>query len=56
FAGSVSAHAPIESELDMILNADRGAVFAVQDSDGQTVGALTRDVVVELLAAPQRKA
>ncbi|MCP4767453.1 MAG: betaine/proline/choline family ABC transporter ATP-binding protein [Gammaproteobacteria bacterium] len=56
FAGSLSAHAPIESELDMILNADRGAVFAVRDSDGQTIGALTRDVVVELLAAPQRKA
>ncbi|MCP4331992.1 MAG: betaine/proline/choline family ABC transporter ATP-binding protein [Gammaproteobacteria bacterium] len=56
FAGTLSAHAPIESELDMILNADRGAVFAVCDGDGQTVGALTRDVVVELLAAPQRKA
>ena len=56
FAGSVPAHTSIESELDMILNADRGAVFAVRDGDGQTVGALTRDVVVELLAAPQRKA
>jgi glycine betaine/proline transport system ATP-binding protein len=56
FAGSLAAHAPIESELDMILNADRGAVFAVRDGTGKTVGALAREVVVDLLAVPQRKA
>jgi glycine betaine/proline transport system ATP-binding protein len=55
FAGSLPAHAPIEGELDMILNADRGAVFAVEDGDGETIGALARAVVVDLLAAPQRK-
>jgi glycine betaine/proline transport system ATP-binding protein len=55
FAGTLAAHASIETELDMILNADRNAVFAVNNEHGQTVGALTRDVVIELLAAPQRK-
>jgi glycine betaine/proline transport system ATP-binding protein len=50
FAGTVSADSAIESQLDLILNADRGAVFAVQDDDGATIGALAREVVVDLLA------
>ena len=54
--GRLAADAAIESELDMILNADRGAVFAVEDGDGRTVGELAREVVIDLLAAaPQRK-
>ena len=43
-------------ELDMILNADRGAVFVVEDADGNAVGELAREVIIDLLAAaPQRK-
>ena len=55
FAGSVAAHAPIETQLDRILTADRGAVFAVRDGDGNIVGALQREQVVDLLSAAQRE-
>lgn len=55
FAGTVRADVAIESQLDAILNADRGAVFAVHDDAGNTVGALPRDVVVDLLSSPQQK-
>ncbi len=41
-------------QLDVILNADRGAVFAVHDEQGETIGALTRQVVVDLLASAPR--
>ncbi len=54
FAGTVRADVAIETQLDAILNADRGAVFAVHDDAGNTVGALPRDVVVDLLS-PQQK-
>ena len=55
FAGTVRADIAIETQLDEILNADRGAVFAVHDDAGNTVGALPRDVVVDLLSSPQQK-
>ncbi len=55
FSGVVEASAAIETQLDKILNADRGAVFAVHNEQGETIGALTREVVVELLSATQRK-
>jgi glycine betaine/proline transport system ATP-binding protein len=55
FAGSVAAHAPIETQLEQILNADRGAVFAVLDDDGNTLGALPRDQVIDLLAVSQQE-
>ena len=55
FAGTVRADVAIETQLDAILNADRGAVFAVHDDAGHTVGALPRDVVVDLLSSPQQK-
>jgi len=50
FFGTVQAANAIDSQLDKILNADRGAVFAVLNDQGETIGALSRDVVVELLA------
>ena len=50
-AGTLPAAAAIETELELILNADRGAVFAVQNEQGETIGALTRQVVVDLLAS-----
>jgi glycine betaine/proline transport system ATP-binding protein len=56
FAGTVQATSAIDSQLDKILNADRGAVFAVQNDQGETIGALSRDVVVDLLAKTPRKA
>jgi glycine betaine/proline transport system ATP-binding protein len=56
FAGTVQAASAIDSQLDKILNADRGAVFAVQNDQGETIGALSRDVVVDLLAKTPRKA
>jgi glycine betaine/proline transport system ATP-binding protein len=56
FCGSLPAVAKIDSELDMILNADRGAVFAVVDEQGETIGALSREVVVELLTSRPRQA
>lgn len=56
FAGVVQANTAIETQLDNILNADRGAVFAVQDEQGVTVGALAREVVIDLLSsAPQKR-
>ena len=55
FAGSIAAHLPIETQLDQILNADRGAVFAVRDDDGNTLGALPREAVVDLLSVAQRE-
>jgi glycine betaine/proline transport system ATP-binding protein len=56
YAGTVQAAGKIDSQLDRILNADRGAVFAVQDERGETIGALPREVVVDLLVKTQRKA
>jgi glycine betaine/proline transport system ATP-binding protein len=55
FAGEVAAHAAIDSQLEQILNADRGAVFAVVDARGAVIGALARQVVVDLLASPPRQ-
>ena len=55
YAGTVQAASAIDSQLDQILNADRGAVFAVQNDQGETIGALNREVVVDLLANSQRK-
>ena len=54
FAGAVQAKSTIEALLEQVLNADRGAVFAVQNEQGETVGELTRQVVVDLLSPPQR--
>lgn len=50
YAGTVQAASAIDSQLDLFLNADRGAVFAVQNDQGETIGVLSREVVVELLA------
>ncbi len=55
FAGTVQAGSAIDSQLDRILNADRGAVFAVQNERGETIGALSREVVVDLLAKTPRQ-
>ena len=55
FAGIVQAASAIESQLDKILNADRGAVFAVQNDQQETIGALSREVVVDLLANSSQK-
>ena len=55
FAGAVQANAAIETQLDAILNADRGAVFAVHDDEYNVVGSLPRDVVIDLLSASQQK-
>jgi glycine betaine/proline transport system ATP-binding protein len=55
YAGVVEAKSAIETQLDIILNADRGAVFAVHDEQGEVVGALSRDVVVDLLSVTQSK-
>ena len=55
YAGTVQAASAIDSQLDQILNADRGAVFAVQNDQGETIGALNREVVVDLLVNSQRK-
>ena len=55
FAGFVQAASAIESQLDKILNADRGAVFAVQNDQQETIGALSREVVVDLLAKSSQK-
>jgi len=55
YAGQIPAAAAIETQLDQILNADRGAIFAVVDESGETVGALARDVVVDLLAGSARE-
>ena len=55
FAGTVQASVSIETQLDAILNADRGAVFAVHDDESNVVGALSREVVVDLLSASQQE-
>ena len=55
FVGTVQAARSIDAQLDNILNADRGAVFAVQNDQGETIGALSREVVVNLLAKTQRE-
>lgn len=55
FAGVVRAKLSIDAQLDNILNADRGAVFAVHNEQGETIGALPREVVVDLLSIPQPK-
>jgi glycine betaine/proline transport system ATP-binding protein len=55
FAGTVQAKSTIDELLKRILNADRGAVFAVQNEQGDTIGALNREVVVDLLSASQHK-
>jgi glycine betaine/proline transport system ATP-binding protein len=55
YAGTVQAASAIDSQLDQILNSDRGAVFAVHNDQGETIGALNREVVVDLLANSQRK-
>ena len=56
FAGTLVAEGRIESQLELILNADRDAVFAVRDEHGETIGALARQVVIDLLAAAPEKA
>ena len=56
FAGQVPADAAIDTQLDQILNADRDAVFAVRNEQGDTIGALTRQTVVDLLSATSHKA
>jgi glycine betaine/proline transport system ATP-binding protein len=55
FAGELEAEAAIDTQLEQILNAARGAVFAVVNAQGETIGALTRQVVIDLLAAAPRK-
>ena len=55
FAGQVPADAAIDTQLDQILNADRDAVFAVRNEQGDTIGALTRQTVVDLLSATSHK-
>jgi len=56
FAGIVQAKSPIDAQLNSILSADRNAVFAVHNEQGETIGALAREVVVDLLSPPQAKA
>jgi glycine betaine/proline transport system ATP-binding protein len=55
FAGIVQAKSAIDSQLNQILSADQGAVFAVHNARGETIGALAREVVVDLLSPPQAK-
>jgi glycine betaine/proline transport system ATP-binding protein len=55
FTGVVQARSAIDTQLNNILNADHGAVFAVHNEQGETIGALPRDVVVDLLSTPQVK-
>jgi len=55
FTGVVQARSTIDTQLNNILNADHGAVFAVHNEQGETIGALPRDVVVDLLSTPQAK-
>jgi glycine betaine/proline transport system ATP-binding protein len=55
FAGDLPSTAAIETQLEQILNAARDAVFAVRDERGEIIGALARQVVVDLLAAAPRK-
>ena len=55
FAGSILATAAIETQLDLILNADRGAVFAVEDAEGNVIGELLRERVIDLLSETQQE-
>jgi glycine betaine/proline transport system ATP-binding protein len=55
FVGSVQAKSTIDAELKRILNADQNAIFAVKNEQGDTIGALTRELVVDLLTASKRK-
>jgi glycine betaine/proline transport system ATP-binding protein len=55
FAGSVQAKSTIDEELKLILNADQDAVFAVKNENGDTIGALTRELVVDLLSSSKHK-
>ncbi len=50
-AGTVSAHSTIDHLLGKFLNADRDDVFAVHNEQGNTVGELPRQVIVDLLSA-----
>ncbi len=50
FSGTVQGKLTIDAELKRILNADRDAVFAVKNEQGDTIGALSRELVVDLLA------
>jgi hypothetical protein len=56
FVGQVPADAAIDTQLGQILNADRDAVFAVHNEQGETIGALTRQIVVDLLVTSPQKA
>ena len=55
FAGSVQAKSTVDEELKLILNADQDAVFAVKNEQGDTIGALSRELVVDLLSTSKRK-
>ena len=55
FSGSVPAALTIDKELKRILNADRDAVFAVKNAQDETIGELTREMVVDLLSASKKK-
>jgi glycine betaine/proline transport system ATP-binding protein len=55
YAGDLPAAAAIETQLEQILNAARDAVFAVRNEQGEIIGALARQVVVDLLASAPRK-
>ena len=55
FSGTVQGKLTIDAELKRILNADRDAVFAVKNEQGDTIGALSRELVVDLLATSKRK-
>ena len=56
FAGTLQAKSSIDEQLHRILNADRGAVFAVHNEQGETIGALSREVVIDLLSTAQPEA
>lgn len=55
YAGTIEAGIAIESQLNSILNADSGAVFAVEDEQGDRVGELPRSVVIDLLSPSQQE-
>jgi len=51
FSGTVSASMKIEALVHQVVNAETGAVFRVADAAGQTVGQLSRNAVIAVLAA-----
>ena len=54
FVGVVPEKASIDSVLKQVLSSDRGSVFEVQNQQGKTIGALPREVVIDLLpSSPQ---